>query len=149
MPTNTYGPNDNYNLQNSHFIPALIKKIHIAKKNNNKFITLWGDGKNKREVLYVDDLADAIVYFLNKKTKDHLINIGSGFEKTIIQYVKLISEILGHKINIRFEKKKLKGTPRKLLNINLAKKYGWKSKTNFKDSIIKTYKSFLKIDKKC
>jgi GDP-L-fucose synthase len=143
MPTNTYGPNDNYDLENSHFIPALIKKIHIAKFDKSKFITLWGDGKNKREVLYVDDLADAIIYFLNKKTKHYLINIGSGYEKTIIQYAKIISKILKYKIDIKFEKKKLKGTPRKLLNFDLAKNYGWRPKTNFEESILKTYKSFL------
>ena len=144
MPTNTYGPGDNYNLENSHFIPAIIKKIHHVKKKKDKTIFLWGDGQAKREIIFVDDLADAIIFFLNKKTKEYLINIGSGVEKTIYQYAKLISKILGVKISISYVNKNLKGTPRKLLDLNTSKKYGWKVKTDIKDSIKKTYKSYLK-----
>jgi GDP-L-fucose synthase len=144
MPTNTYGPGDNYDLENSHFIPAIINKIHAVKKKQDNRIFLWGDGQAKREIIFVDDLADAIIYFLNKKTQEHLINIGSGVEKTIYQYAKLISKILNIKISISYVNKNLKGTPRKLLDLSTSKKYGWKIKTNIKESIKKTYESYLK-----
>ena len=143
MPTNTFGPNDNYDLNKSHFIPAIIKKIHEAKKKKIHKISLWGNGKAKREVLYVDDLADAIVFFLNKKTKESLINIGSGFEKSINDYALIIAKILNWKIKIQYIKNNLNGTSRKLLNSNIAKKYGWKPKNSFKKSIEKTYISFI------
>ena len=146
MPTNTYGPGDNYNLNNSHFFPAIIKKIHEVKNKKNKNIYLWGDGQAKREVIFVDDLADAIIFFLNKKTKEYLINIGSGIEKTISQYAKLISKVLDVDISISYINKNLKGTPRKLLDLNTAKKYGWSTKTNIKEGIRKTYESYLKSD---
>ena len=143
MPTNTFGPNDNYDLNKSHFIPAIIKKIHEAKKKKIHKISLWGNGKAKREVLYVDDLADAIVFFLNKKTKESLINIGSGFEKSINDYALIIAKILNWKIKIQYIKNNLNGTSRKLLNSNIAKKYGWRPKNSFKKSIEKTYISFI------
>ena len=144
MPTNTFGPNDNYHSLNSHFFPALIKKIHeikIGKKNN---ITLWGDGSAKREVIYVDDLADACVYFMKKKTKETVINIGTGKDFSIVKYTKIISKVLipKKKFKIKFDKSKPNGTPRKVLDIRLASKYGWKSKIELKDAIELTYKSF-------
>ena len=143
MPTNTFGPGDNYDLENSHFLPALIKKIHKCKINKNKSLYLWGNGQTKRELIFVDDLANAIIYFLNKKTKKNLINIGSGIEKTIDQYAKLICKIIGVKLKIRYKNKSLTGTPRKLLDCTYARKNGWKSKTNLKTDILKTYKQFL------
>ena len=143
MPTNTFGPGDNYDLENSHFLPALIKKIHNCKINKNKSLYLWGNGQTKRELIFVDDLANAIIYFLNKKTKKNLINIGSGIEKTIDQYAKLICKIIGVKLKIRYKNKSLTGTPRKLLDCTYARKNGWKSKTNLKIDILKTYKQFL------
>ena len=143
MPTNTFGPGDNYDLENSHFLPALIKKIHKCKINKNKSLYLWGNGQTKRELIFVDDLANAIIYFLNKKTKKNLINIGSGIEKTIDQYAKLICKIIGVKLKIRYKNKSLTGTPRKLLDSTYARKNGWKSKTNLKTDILKTYKHFL------
>lgn len=143
MPTNTFGPNDNYDDFNSHFLPSLIKKIHKLKiKNSNKLI-LWGNGKAKREVIYVDDIADACVYFMKKKTKHTLINIGTGKDYSIKYYAKLISKlILKKKILIKYDKSKPNGIPRKVMDISLAKKYGWKPKINLKDSIIKTYHSY-------
>ena len=144
MPTNTFGPGDNYNENDSHFLPALIKKIHYIKNSKNKNIYLWGNGKAKREVIFVDDLADAIVYFLNKKTKHFLINVGSGIEKTIKDYAKIVSKVLNTKINIIYVKKNLNGTPRKLLDLSLSKKYGWKSKLKLIPSIKKTYEDFIK-----
>ena len=144
MPTNTFGPGDNYDENDSHFLPALIKKIHHIKKSKNKNIYLWGNGKAKREVIFVDDLADAIVYFLNKKTKHFLINVGSGIEKTIKDYARIVSKALNTKINIVYVKKNLNGTPRKLLDLSLSKKYGWKSKLKLVPSIKKTYEDFIK-----
>ena len=144
MPTNTFGPGDNYDLESSHFFPALIKKIYECKIKNKKLLELWGNGKTRRELIFVDDLADAIVYFLDKKMSKNLINIGSGIEKTIDQYAKLVSEIIGVKLKIKYKKKSLVGTPRKLLDSSFAKKNGWKSKTNLKKNILETYKQFLK-----
>ena len=143
MPTNLYGPKDNYNLKNSHFFPALISKIHYAKLKNKKTITIWGDGTPKRELMYVDDLANACEYFLKKNTKHSLINIGSGEEKTILNFSKFIMKNLDVKCKINFDKKKPNGTPRKILNSNLAKSYGWKSKISLQKGFKLTYSSFL------
>ncbi|WP_440932441.1 GDP-L-fucose synthase family protein [Candidatus Pelagibacter sp.] len=144
MPTNLYGPNDNYDLKNSHFFPALIKKIFIAKSKKKKSITLWGDGTPMRELMYVDDLADACEFFLKKKTNSTLINIGSGIEKTILEYTNFLLKNIGINLKINFDKKKPNGTPRKKLNCYLAKKYGWKPKTNLIDGLKITYEDFLK-----
>ena len=144
MPTNTFGPGDNYDLESSHFFPALIKKIYECKIKNKKSLELWGNGKTRRELIFVDDLANAIVYFLDKKMSKNLINIGSGIEKTIDQYAKLVCEIIGVKLKIKYKKKSLVGTPRKLLDSSFATKNGWKSKTNLKKNILETYKQFLK-----
>ena len=143
MPTNTYGPNDNYNLLTSHFFPALIKKAHDAKINNKKQIIIWGNGKAFRELIYVDDLADACLFFLKKKTKHSLINIGTGEEKRIIDYAKFIINKMGINVQIKLDKNKPNGTYRKKLDISLAKKYGWKAKINLDDGFSKVYKSFL------
>ena len=104
---------------------------------------MWGNGKTRRELIFVDDLADAIVYFLDKKLSRNLINIGSGIEKTIDEYAKLVCEIIGVKLKIKYKNKLLIGTPRKLLDSSYAKKNGWRSKTNLKRDISKTYTSFL------
>ena len=146
MPTNTFGPNDNYDKNNSHFFPALIKKVHEFKLNNNKTITIWGNGKSKREVIHVDDIADACIFFMKKKTKHFLINIGTGKDYTIKYYLELIAKIISvnKKIKIKYDKSKPNGVKRKVLNVSLAKRYGWKSKINLKESIKMTYSSFLK-----
>ena len=145
MPTNTFGPNDNYDPINSHFIPAIIKKVHDLKISNRNQILVWGDGKPKREVIYVDDIADACVYFMKKKTKDYLINIGTGKDYSIEYYINLISKlILNKKIKIKYDKSKPNGVYRKVMDISLAKKYGWKSKIKLHDAILETYKSFKK-----
>ena len=146
MPTNTFGENDNYNLEDSHFLPALIKKIHLAKINKLKSIKLWGNGRSKRELIYVDDLADAIVHFLNKKTNHSLINIGTGRDQTIFEYAKMLFKIIEYYPKIKYIKKNLIGTPRKLLDITLAKKYGWQAKSNLNKSLKKTYGFYLKED---
>ena len=145
MPTNTFGPNDNYDDKNSHFLPALIKKVHQIKNSKKKVINLWGNGKPKREIIHVDDIADACIFFMKKKTKHYLINIGSGKDYSIKHYLKLISRvILGNKkIKITYDRSKPNGVYRKVMNISLAKKYGWRPKISLKNSIIKTYKSYL------
>ena len=146
MPTNTFGPNDNYDKLNSHFIPALIRKVHEIKINKKKQLILWGNGLAKREIFYVDDLAEACVYFMNKKVKETLINIGSGKDFTIKQYAQLMLNILipKNKIKIGFDLSKPNGTPRKVLDISLAKKYGWKPKIQLKEAILKTYYDYIK-----
>jgi len=149
MPTNTFGPNDNYNALNSHFFPALIKKAHDLKLNNKKEFTLWGNGLAKREVIYVDDLADACIFFMKKKFSETVLNIGTGKDFPVKRYAKMIINqvIPKNKIKIKYDLSKPNGTPRKVLDIKLANKYGWKSKTNLNAAITKTYKSFLEDNK--
>ncbi len=142
MPTNTFGPNDNYDTQESHFIPALIKKIIIAKKLNKKSILLWGTGKCKREIIYVDDIAEATIFFLKRNTKDTFINIGSNYEMTISGYANLIKKIIYPKLKIKFDNNKsLDGVKRKLMDSSLARSYGWKPKHDLNNSIINLYKT--------
>ena len=107
-------------------------------------LELWGNGKTRRELIFVDDLADAIVYFLDKKIPKNLVNIGSGIEKNIDQYAKLVCEIIGIKLKIKYKNRSLIGTPRKLLDSSYARKNGWRSKTDLKENILETYKHFLK-----
>ena len=128
MPCNLYGQNDNYDLKNSHFFPALIKKMHAVKKKKAKKIVVWGTGNPKRELMHVDDLADACIYFFKKKTKESLINIGTGEEKKIIQYVYFLKKKMNLNVKIIFDKSKPDGTPRKVINSSIAHKYGWKPK---------------------
>ena len=144
MPTNTFGPNDNYNELNSHFVPALLKKISKIEKNNSNIIKIWGDGSPKREIIYADDIADACIFFMNKKVKHSLINVGTGKDLKIKQYVKLFLRILlpKRKIKIIYDRSKPNGTPRKVLDVSLARKYGWSSKTSIKNAILKTYKEY-------
>lgn len=142
MPCNSYGPNDNYDSKNSHFFAALIKKIYLAKKNNKKFITIWGTGKPKRELIFVDDIADACIFFMNRKVKSTLINIGTGVDKTILEYAKILMKENKNIFKIKFDKKKPDGVKRKLLNVSLAKSYGWTAKTSLIQGIKKTLESF-------
>jgi len=146
MPTNSYGFGDSYDLKKCHFFSALIKKIFLAKMNNKKSVTLLGTGKAKRELVFVDDIADAVIHFMNKKTKENLINIGTGKEMNIKQYAKFILDKLDLKMKIKFDNRYPDGTPRKVLDISLAKKNGWVAKTNLETGFNKTYKDF--IDKK-
>jgi len=143
MPCNLYGPNDNYDLKTSHFFPALIVKALAAKKNKKSELTLWGSGKPKRELMYVDDLADACIYFLNKKTKDSLINIGTGHEKSILEYAKFILKKINYKCMIILDKSKPDGTKRKIIDNSIASSYGWKPKINLDDGFELTLKSYF------
>ena len=145
MPCNLYGPNDNYDLNNSHFFPALIKKMHKAKKKKNKKIVVWGTGNPKRELMHVDDLADACIFFFKKKTKESLINIGTGKEKKIIQYVDFLKKKMNLNVKIIFDKSKPDGTPRKVIDSTIAYKYGWRPQISLSTGFDLTYKNFLKI----
>ena len=143
MPANMFGVNDNYDLKSSHFFSALTKKIHIAKIKNKKIVTLWGNGKAKRELLYVEDFADACVFFMRKKTKENFINIGSGLEKTIEEFAKFIMKKLNVKLKIRFDLNKPNGMQRKKLDLTIANKYGWKAKTKLDEAFKKVYLDYL------
>ena len=145
MPTNTFGPNDNYDQLNSHFFPSLIRKIYEVKDKNKKELVIWGDGSPKREVIYVDDIADACVHFMNKKFKGSIINIGTGKDYSIREYAEMILKLIipNKKIKIKYDKSKPNGTPRKVMDVSLAKKYGWKSKTDLKKAIKLTYNDYL------
>ena len=145
MPANLYGPNDNYNPNTSHFLPAIIRKIVSLKKNKKKNkLIIWGNGITKREVLYVDDLADACIYFMNKNTKHSVINIGSNKDFTINYYVDKVLKILELKANVYYDKSKPTGTPRKLLDCTIAKKYGLRPKISLNNGLIKTINAFKK-----
>ena len=145
MPSNTYGINDNYDLQSSHFFPALIRKIYLNTKKNKKYLKLWGTGKPKRELMYVDDVAEACIYFMNKKTKHSLINIGSGEEKTIKQYADFVVKKINSKLKIKFDQNRsMDGTPRKILDCSLARSYGWKPKFSLEKGFMITYNDFVR-----
>ena len=144
MPANMFGANDNYNLKSSHFFPALIKKIHLAKINRKKKLTIWGNGKAKRELLFVDDFADACIFFMKKKTKESFINIGSGIEKSITGFAKFIMKKLKVKLKINYDISKPNGMKRKILDLSISRKYGWVSKTSLDKSFDLVYQDFVK-----
>jgi GDP-L-fucose synthase len=143
MPCNLYGPNDNYNLKTSHFFPALIAKAIEVKKNKKKQIILWGSGKPKRELMYVDDLADACIYFMNKKTKETLINVGAGYDLSILNYAKFILEKINLKCKIVLDRSKSDGTPRKIIDSSIAKSYNWLPKIDLNTGFDLTLKNYL------
>lgn len=147
MPCNLYGPNDNYNLKTSHFLPAIIKKIHLAKLFGQESETFWGSGNPKRELMHVDDLSEACIHFLKIKSSHSLINIGSGEEYTIKQYIKKVSNLIGYKGKFNFDKSMPDGTPRKILNSSLAHSYSWYPKITFDDGLSSVYESFKKSKK--
>ena len=144
MPCNAYGINDNYDLNTSHFLPAMIKKIIHAVKNKKDYITIWGSGKPLREVIISDDIADACLFFLNKKTKENLINVGSGIEYSIKDYLIKIMKHLDVDFKINYISSKPDGMYRKRLDLSVIKKYGWKSKFSLDDGIRITLKNYLK-----
>ncbi len=144
MPPNLFGPGDNYDLSNSHFFPALLKKIYLAKIKRKKKLNVWGTGKPKRELMFVEDFVDALIFFMNKKIKEPFINIGVGKDFTIEWYAKYIMKKLGIKLKISYDKNKFDGMPRKCLDISLAKKYGWKPKNNLDHGFDLTLRDFLK-----
>ena len=139
MPTNLYGPNDNFNLETSHVLPALIRKFHEAKAENRSHVVLWGTGKVSREFLYVDDLADAAVYLMNTYDSSGIVNIGAGEDLTIQELANIIKEVVGYKGEIVYDTTKPDGTPRKLLDTSKLNSLGWKAKTSLKQGIELTY----------
>ena len=146
MPTNLYGPGDNYDLNDAHVIPALIKKIHLAKINDSKTIVLWGTGKPLRDFLYVEDLSSACKFVMKNKLKESLINIGSGKEISIKNIAHQLCEIIGYTGKIVFDKTKPNGSPRKIIDNTVISSYGWKPKYSLKQGLKLTYKSFLNND---
>ena len=143
MPCNMYGPNDNYDLKTSHFLPALIAKIINAKQYNKNKVVLWGSGKPKRELMYVDDLADACIFFMNKKTKESLIDIGSGYDLSIRDYAKLILKEINYNCKIILDKTKPDGTFRKIIDNKVALKYGWKPKISLREGLKITIREYI------
>ena len=144
MPTNLYGPRDNFDVKSGHVLPGLINKIHTAVKQNKKNVTIWGTGKPKREFLFVDDLSDALVFLMKKYNKNEHINVGSGEEVSILNLAKTIAKVIGFGGKFVFDKSKPDGTPRKFINSKQINSLGWKSKTNLLDGIKLTYESYLK-----
>ena len=143
MPTNLYGPRDNFSDLNSHVIPGLIQRIHNAKIEKNKNVEIWGSGKPLREFLYVNDLADAIKFIINNNVRDELINIGSGEEITIKDLANLICEVIGYNGSLLFDSSMPDGNPRKLLDSSNINSLGWKAKTKLKNGLEKTYKWYV------
>ena len=144
MPPNLYGPNDNFDLETSHFYPALIKKIYLCKLNNSKKLIIWGTGKAKRELMFVEDFADAIIFFMKKKIKQPFLNIGTGKENSILWYAKYLMKKMKVKLKIKFDKTKPDGMPRKCLDISIAKTYGWKPINNLDKGFQITFNYFTK-----
>jgi GDP-L-fucose synthase len=143
MPTNLYGTHDNFDLNSSHVLPALIRKFHDGKNNNNAPVTLWGSGTPLREFLFVDDMAEAVVFALENKLPDYLYNIGTGKELTIKELALLIQKIVGHSGEIIWDNSKPDGTPRKLLDVSKMQNLGWNYQINLEKGIQMTYDWFL------
>ena len=142
MPTNLYGYFDNFDLQSSHVLPAMLRKFHEAKINGNTPVKLWGSGTPMREFLFVDDMAEAVVFALEKKLPEYLYNIGSGKDISIKQLAETIQNVVGHKGDIIWDNSKPDGTPRKLLDVSKMKALGWHYSTNLKEGVEKTYQWF-------
>ena len=143
MPTNLYGPNDNYHPEHSHVLPALIRRFHEAKEQGLEFVTCWGDGSPLREFLYVDDLANLCVFLMNNYSGNETVNAGTGKELTIKELTELVAKVVGYTGCIEWDTSKPNGTPRKLLDVSKAKSLGWTYKTELEDGIRLAYKDFL------
>lgn len=143
MPTNLYGPNDSYDLNNSHVLPALIRKAHEAKVRGDKELVVWGSGKPMREFLYVDDMADACVFLMESDISEGLFNVGAGEDVTIRELAETVMSVVGFKGEIVFDADKPDGTPRKLLNVDRMRELGWQAQTTLRDGIAKAYADFL------
>lgn len=143
MPTNLYGSNDNFDLQTSHVLPAMIRKFHEAKMNNNQSVTLWGSGTPMREFLHVDDMAAAVVFALENQLDEHLYNVGTGTDLTIKELAELIQKTVGHQGEIIWDSSKPDGTPRKLMDVSKMKNKGWSATITLEAGIKATYQWFL------
>ena len=144
MPTNLYGPNDNYNLANSHVLPALISKTHQAKITGATECVVWGSGNPKREFLYVDDMADACVFLMEQGVGESMLNIGTGRDITIRELAEMVRHVVGYGGELVFDIKQPDGTPRKQLDVSRLTNLGWVAKTSLREGIAKTYQEFLK-----
>jgi len=144
MPTNLYGPNDSYDLDNSHVLPAMIRKFHEAKLEEKDSVEIWGTGTPKREFLYVDDLADACVFLMNAYSGSEIVNIGTGEDVTIAELATAVSIAVGYEGGVHFNTSMPDGTPRKLMDVSKLERIGWKYKTSLKEGIEKTYKDYVK-----
>ncbi|CEG33850.1 GDP-L-fucose synthase [Peribacillus simplex] len=143
MPTNLYGPEDNFDLQTSHVLPALIRKFHEAKESNLPFVEVWGTGTPLREFLYSEDLADACVYLMNNYSSDEMVNIGVGHDLSIKELAEKIKAVVGYTGEIKFDKTKPDGTPRKLVDVTKLNSLGWKATTSMDEGLTKAYQWFL------
>ncbi len=143
MPTNLYGPNDNYDLNNSHVLPALIRKFHTAKVQGAATVEIWGSGTPRREFLHVDDLADACFYLLQNYDGEQLVNVGSGVDVTILELANLVKEIVGFTGEIKMDASKPDGTPRKLMDVSKLAQVGWTYKISLKEGIASVYEEVL------
>lgn len=143
MPTNLYGPNDNFDLTSSHVLPAMIRKFHIAKVNGHAPVTLWGDGSPMREFMHVDDLASAVVFALENDLPQTLYNVGTGVDVHIRELASMIQKITGHEGEIQWDTTKPNGTPRKLMDVSRLERAGWKAKIRLEDGLHSTYTWFL------
>jgi len=143
MPTNLYGPGDNFDLTNSHVLPALIRKFHEAKVNHRPEVVVWGTGTPRREFLFVEDLADASLFLMNNYQGDEIVNVGVGEDLTIGDLAKLIRDLVGYQGEITFDASKPDGTPRKLLDVSRLFDLGWRPKTSLRDGIAQTYRWYL------
>ena len=143
MPTNLYGPNDNYDLQNSHVLPAMIRKFHEAKVSDNQEVNLWGTGSPMREFLHADDLAEACVYLMENYSQSEFINVGTGTDVTIKELAETVKEIVGFEGNLNWDTSKPDGTPRKLMDVSRLHAQGWKHKIELKEGIGLAYQDFL------
>lgn len=146
MPTNLYGPNDNYDLNNSHVLPALIRKIHEAKEKGAKEVIVWGSGTPRREFLHADDLADACIYLMKEYNDPGLVNIGVGEDISIKELAELIQNIIAFKGNLVFDTSKPDGTPRKLLDVSKLHAMGWKAKISLKEGITQVYENHFLVE---
>lgn len=144
MPTNLYGYNDNFNLKSCHVLPSMIRKFHEAKQNKQGTVNLWGSGNPLRDFLFVDDLADAIIFTLENKFSEHLYNVGTGIDITIKELAQAIQKVVGYKCKINWDASMPDGTPRKLLDVSKMKTLGWSYSTELIQGIEKTYRWFLK-----
>ena len=145
MPTNLYGPNDSYDLDNSHVLPAMIRKFHEAKLGGKDSVEIWGTGTPKREFLYVDDLADACVFLMNAYSGSEIVNIGTGEDVTIADLATAVSIAVGYEGGIHFNTSMPDGTPRKLMDVSKLERIGWKHKTSLKEGIEKTYNNYKSV----
>ena len=143
MPTNLYGPNDNYHPEHSHVLPALIRRFHEAKEAGLKEVVCWGDGSPLREFLYVDDLASLCVFLMNNYSGNETVNAGTGKEITIKALAELVAKVVGFEGLIRWDTSRPNGTPRKLLDVSKATSFGWTYKTELKEGIRLSYEDFL------